>query len=73
MVDLGLEPVVAPKANRVCPWDYERELYKRCNEVERLFRRLRRFRRVFARFDKLDVVFTFFTYVVLIVDAIKPI
>ena len=62
-----------PKVNRVCPWDYDRELYKRRNEVERLFRRLKRFRRVFTRFDKLDVVFTFFIYFALIVDAIKSI
>ena len=73
VVDLGLEPVVPPKANRVCPWDYDRELYKRRNEVERLFRRLKRFRRVFTRFDKLDVVFTFFIHFALIVDALKSI
>ena len=71
VVDLGLQPVVPPKDNRVCPWSYDRELYKRRNEVERLFRRLKRFRRVFTRFDKLDVVFTFFIYFSLIVDALK--
>ncbi len=69
--DLGLEPVVPPKANRVSPWDYDRVLYKRRNEVERLFRRLKRFRRVSTRFDKLDVVFTFFIYFALIIDALK--
>ena len=73
VVDLGLEPVVPPKANRISPWDYDRELYKQRNEVERLFRRLKRFRRVFTRFDKLDVVFTFFIYFALIVDALKSI
>ena len=73
VADLGLEPVVPPKANRLCPWDYDRELYKRRNEVERLFRRLKRFRRVCTRFDKLDVVFTFFIYFALIVDALESI
>ena len=73
VVDMGLKPVVPPKANRVCPWDYDRELSKRRNEVERLFRRLKRFRRVFTRFDKLDGVFSFFIYFALIVDAIKSI
>ena len=73
VVDLELEPVVPPKANRISPWDYDRELYKQRNEVERLFRRLKRFRRVFTRFDKLDVVFTFFIYFALIVDALKSI
>ena len=65
-------PVVPPKANRITPWEYDRELYKKRNEVERLFRRIKRFRRVFTRFDKLDVVFTFFIHFALIVDALKP-
>jgi len=73
VVDLGLEPVVPPKANRVSPWDDNRALYKKRNEVERLFRRLKRFRRVSTRFDKLDVVFTFFIYFALIIDALKSI
>ena len=54
VVDLGLTPVVVPKANRTSPWSYDREMYKKRNEVERLFRRLKRLRRVFARFGKLD-------------------
>jgi transposase len=29
------------------------EMYKRRNEIERLFRRLKGFRRIFSRFDKL--------------------
>ncbi len=53
-LDLGFIPVVPPP-NRVDPWEYDREMYKRRNEVERLFRRLKGFRRIFSRFDKLDV------------------
>jgi len=73
VMNLGLEPVVPPKANRVSPWDYDRVLYNKRNEVERLFRRLKRFRRVSTRFDKRDVVFTFFIYFALIIDALKSI
>ena len=29
---------------------YDREIYKRRNEIERLFRRLKGFRRIFSRF-----------------------
>lgn len=36
---------------------YDKELYKRRNEVERYFLRLKRFKKVFTRYDKLDVVF----------------
>lgn len=54
--ELGYVPVVPPSPQRLCPWEYDRVLYRRRNEVERLFRRLKGFRRVFSRFDKLDVI-----------------
>lgn len=68
--DLDMEPVVPPKSNRLQPWEYDKEMYKRRNEVERLFRRLKGFRRIFSRFDKLDVVFSFFITFALIFDAL---
>ena len=68
--DLGMTPVVPPKENRVSVWEYDREMYKKRNEVERLFRRLKGFRRIFSRFDKLDVVFRFFINFALIVDTL---
>lgn len=44
VLSLELEPVVPPKANRLNKWAYDLELYKKRNEVERLFRRLKAFR-----------------------------
>ena len=70
-LDLGFIPVVPPKTNRLEPWDYDREMYKRRNEVERLFRRLKGFRRIFSRFDKLDVMFSAFIHFALIVDVLR--
>ena len=67
---LGYEPVVPPLRTRVEPWEYDREMYKRRNEIERLFRRLKGFRRIFSRFEKLDVVFLGFIVFALIVDAL---
>ena len=55
-VELGYVPVVPPKNNRRTPWDYDHALYKRCNEIERLFCRLNGFRRLFSCFDKPDHV-----------------
>ena len=69
-LDLELVPVVPPKSHRVDPWEYDREMCKRRNEVERLFRRLKGFRRIFSRFETLDVVFLGFVVFVLIVDAL---
>ena len=66
---LGFDPVVPPRKTRVAPWAYDRELDKRRNEVERLFRRLKGFRRLFSRFEKLDVIFLGFIVFVLIFDA----
>ena len=68
--DLGMKPVVPPKSNRVSIWRYDKEMYKKRNEVERLFRRLKGFRRIFSRFDKLDVLFRFFINFALIVDKL---
>ena len=68
---LGYEPVVPPLRTRVEPWEYDREMYKRRNEIERLFRRLKGFRRIFSRFEKLDVVFLGFIVFALIIDALR--
>lgn len=68
--ELGMVPVVPPKNNRLSVWEYDKEIYKKRNEVERLFRSLKGFRRIFSRFDKLDVVFKFFIHFALIVDAL---
>ena len=69
-LDLGFVPVVPPLSSRVDPWVYDREMYKRRNEIERLFRRLKGFRRIFSRFEKLDVMFLGFTSFALIIDAL---
>ena len=68
--ELGYMPVVPPKSNRKNPWDYDKQLYKQRNQVERLFRRLRRFRRIFTRYDTLDIVFLSVVYLALIVDTL---
>ena len=70
VLDLEMIPVVPPKTNRLTPWEYDKEMYKKRNEVERLFRRLKGFRRIFSQFDKLDVVFMFFIHFALITDTL---
>jgi len=70
-VKQGFTPVVPPKKNRKNPWDYDKEMYKRRNEVERLFRRIKRFRRIFTRYEKTDLMFIAFLTIALITDTIK--
>ena len=69
-VKQGFVPVVPPKRNRKNPWKYDKELYKRRNEVERYFLRIKRFRRVFTRYDKLDALYLGNLTLAMIFDAI---
>ena len=70
-LDFNWIAVVPPKVNRLEPWLYDKAIYKKRNEVERLFRRLKGFRRIFSRFEKLDVMFIAFIHFALIVEALK--
>jgi transposase len=71
VLELGFTPIVPPLQTRRDPWKYDRLMYRRRNEIERLFRRLKGFRRIFSRFDKLDVMFTAFIHFALIVEALR--
>jgi transposase len=71
VLDLGMIPIVPPKSNRIEPWEYDRALYKKRNEIERLFRRLKGFRRIFCRFEKLDVIFLAFLQFAFIIEALR--
>ena len=68
---VGFAPVVPPNPNRRHPWAYDRNLYRRRNEIERLFRRLKGFRRIVSRFEKLDLMFLGFISFVLVADGLR--
>lgn len=63
--------MVPPSARRLDPWEYDREMHKRRDEVERLFRRLKGFRRIFSRFEKLDAMVLAFLCFVPVVDGLR--
>ena len=69
--ELGFTPVVPPLRTRVDPWEYDPQMYKRRNEIERLFRRLKGFRRIFSRFDKLDTLFLGFILLALVFEVLR--
>ena len=64
--------MVPPKCNRLEPWQYDKALYRKRNEVERLFRRLKGFRLLISRFDKLDVP-PRISHFALIVEALRSV
>lgn len=69
--EAGLVSVVPPNPQRRKPWDYDKQLYRQRNRVERLFRRIKAWRRVFTRYDKLDEMFAAFITVALIAEALR--
>ena len=70
-LDLGFGPVLPPPGTRIHPWEYDREMYQRRNEVERLFWQSEGFRRIFSRFEKPDVMFLGFIVFVPIFGALR--
>lgn len=53
-------PVVPPLRKMPRPWKYDKVLYARRNEIERLFHHLKNFRRIATRYDKLDLMYRSF-------------
>lgn len=60
-----------PNPNRLEPWDYDKELYKKLNEVERLFRRIKAYRRIFTGYDKLDIIYLGFLLPAFIFEILR--
>lgn len=56
------QAVIPPRSQRKTPRDYDQELYKERNLIERMFNKLKHFRRVATRYDKLDVAYLAFAF-----------
>ena len=52
--------VIPPKSNRIVQREYDKELYKERNLVERMFNKLKHFRRIATRYDKTAASFMAF-------------
>ena len=53
--------VIPPRKNRKIKRDYDKDVYKNRNQIERFFNRLKQFRRIATRYDKLASTFLAFT------------
>ena len=54
ILELGMMPVIPPRANRKEPADYDRHLYRERHLVECFINKIKHYRRIFSRFEKLD-------------------
>lgn len=52
-IESGMTPVIPSRKGAVTPADYDVELYKERNLIERAFCRLKDYRRIATRYDKL--------------------
>jgi transposase len=50
-------PVIPPRSNRTDAIDYDHDLYKLREKVERFFNNLKQFRRIATRYEKLSQTF----------------
>ncbi len=64
-------PVIPSKSNRSEPRDYDKDLYKLREKVERFFNKLKQFRRIATRYEKLSQTFLAFIHLVAVWILIK--
>lgn len=60
--DIEAEAVIPSRARRKTAREYDKELYKERNLIERMFNKLKHFRRVATRYDKLDISYLGFMF-----------
>ncbi len=53
----GAIAVIPPTSNRKIPREYDRELYKQRNLIERAFNKLKHWRRIATRYDRRSIYF----------------
>ena len=61
--NVGAEAVIPPRARRKIKREYDVDLYKERNLIERMFNKMKNFRRVATRYDKLDIAYMAFVLI----------
>ena len=69
--NMGAIAVIPPKSNRKTLREYDEDLYKERNLVERMFGKLKQFRRIATRYDKTKTAFMAFIHIASILLWLK--
>ena len=64
LIEHDIVPVIPSKSNRREPLNYDKNLYKLREKVERFFHNLKQFRRIATRYEKLSQTFLAFIHLV---------
>lgn len=70
IAEKSAEAVIPPRKNRKIKREYDKNVYKNRNQIERFFNRLKQFRRVAIRYDKLITSFLAFVQLAAVLIAI---
>jgi transposase len=62
IADIGATAVIPPHPRRTRPYDYDRNIYRLRNRIERCFNKLKHFRRFATRYDRRAVHFLAFIH-----------
>ena len=62
-LNVGGEVVIPPRSRRKILREYDKELYKERNLIERMFNKMKHFRRVATRYDKLAIAYLSFVFI----------
>jgi transposase len=68
---IGAKAVIPPRSNRIEQREYDQELYKERNIIERLFNRMKHYRHFSTRYDKQSIHFESFIYFIAICIWLK--
>ena len=60
----GAVAVIPPKSNLKNPWEYDRQLYRKRNVIERAFNKLKHWRRIATRYDRRSIYYLSALYLV---------
>jgi transposase len=71
LIKHDIVPVIPPKSNRIVPLDYDKNLYKFREKVERFFNNLKQFRCIATRYEKLSQTFLALIHLVAVWIIIK--
>ena len=60
---VNAKSIIPPRSNRKIYREYDTELYKERNLIERMFNKMKNFRRVATRYDKLAISYIAFVFI----------
>ena len=59
----GVDAVIPSRVRKQSPREYDKDLYKESNLIERMFSKLKHLKRVVIGYDKIDISYLIFVFI----------